>query len=56
MSDNTLKDLADILKLLKQEERLSAIDKLSTVLSQTKKEVKIEGNENCHILSFIKRV
>ena len=52
MSDNTLKDLAEVLKLLKEEDRLSAIDKLSTVLQTTTKDVKVEGNENCHILSF----
>ena len=52
MSDDTLKNLAEILKLLKEEDRLPAIKELSTVLRTTTKDVKVEGNENCHILSF----
>lgn len=52
MSDNTLKDLAEVLKLLPEESRLTAIDKLSSMIQSKTQDIKVEGNHDCHVLSF----
>jgi len=49
---NTLKDLAEVLKLLPEGSRLAAIDKLADMIQTTSQDVKVEGNQDCHILSF----
>lgn len=50
--DNTLKDLAEVLKLLPETDRLAAIDKLSSMIQSKSQDVTVEGNQDCHILSF----
>ena len=50
--DNPLKDLAEVLKLLPEGDRLTAIDKLSAIFQTKAQEVKVKSNKECHVLSF----